>query len=177
MLASERGEGAGSKRMIRGEVGSLRSSLLWARRLGLVVCNEASKRIEIVLIFNQIRTYCDRVDNFTDCGFGKLFIMDGLQKKEILLITNETALLNDSRMYKRLVECDHLWIYMHASLSPMYVYSSAHPSYPSTPGRKQLPTWEVERNKTKLTTTKGSGGRNSTRMLKWYRYTSLSILY
>ena len=61
-----------------------------------------------MLIFNQIRTYCDRVDNFTDCGFGKLFIMDGLQKKEILLITNETALLNDSRMYKRLVECDHL---------------------------------------------------------------------
>jgi translation initiation factor 3 subunit H len=43
--------------------------------------NEAPKRIESLLISNQIRTYCDQVDKFTDGGFGKLFVMDGLQKK------------------------------------------------------------------------------------------------
>ena len=43
--------------------------------------NDAPKRIESLLISNQIRTYCDQVDKFTDGGFGKLFIMDGLQKK------------------------------------------------------------------------------------------------
>jgi len=43
--------------------------------------NEAPKRIESLLISNQIRNYCDQVDKFTDAGFGKLFVMDGLQKK------------------------------------------------------------------------------------------------
>uniref|UniRef100_A0A7S3PVY4 Eukaryotic translation initiation factor 3 subunit H n=1 Tax=Chaetoceros debilis TaxID=122233 RepID=A0A7S3PVY4_9STRA len=43
--------------------------------------SEAPKRLESLLISNQIRTYCDQVDKFTDGGFGKLFIAEGLQKK------------------------------------------------------------------------------------------------
>lgn len=43
--------------------------------------SEAPRRLESLLISNQIRNYCDQVDKFADGGFGKLFIMDGLQKK------------------------------------------------------------------------------------------------
>jgi translation initiation factor 3 subunit H len=43
--------------------------------------NEAPRRLESLLISNQIRTYCDQVDKFTDAGLGKLYVMDGLQKK------------------------------------------------------------------------------------------------
>lgn len=43
--------------------------------------NEAPKRLESLLITNQIKNYCDQVDKFTDGGFGKLFVMNGLQKK------------------------------------------------------------------------------------------------
>lgn len=43
--------------------------------------NEAPKRIDSLLISNQIRNYCDQVDKFTDGGLGKLFVMEGLQKK------------------------------------------------------------------------------------------------
>lgn len=42
---------------------------------------EAPKRLESLLITNQIRNYCDQVDKFADGGFGKLYIMNGLQKK------------------------------------------------------------------------------------------------
>mmetsp|Transcript_7495 Transcript_7495/g.8633 ORF Transcript_7495/g.8633 Transcript_7495/m.8633 type:complete len:347 (+) Transcript_7495:79-1119(+) len=43
--------------------------------------SEAPRRLESLLISNQIKNYCDQVDKFADGGFGKLFIMDGLQKK------------------------------------------------------------------------------------------------
>lgn len=43
--------------------------------------NEAPRRLESLLISNQIRNYCDQIDKFTDAGLGKLYIMDGLQKK------------------------------------------------------------------------------------------------
>lgn len=43
--------------------------------------SEAPKRLESLLLSNQIRNYCDQVDKFADGGFGKLFVMDGLQKK------------------------------------------------------------------------------------------------
>lgn len=39
--------------------------------------NEAPKRIDSLLISNQIRNYCDQVDKFTDGGLGKLFVMEG----------------------------------------------------------------------------------------------------
>lgn len=42
---------------------------------------EAPKRLESLLLSNQIRNYCDQVDKFADGGFGKLFVMEGLQKK------------------------------------------------------------------------------------------------
>ncbi len=44
--------------------------------------SEAPRRLESLLLSNQIRNYCDQVDKFADGGFGKLFVMDGLQKKE-----------------------------------------------------------------------------------------------
>jgi translation initiation factor 3 subunit H len=43
--------------------------------------SEAPRRIDSLLISNQIRNYCDQVDKFTDGGLGKLFVMEGLQKK------------------------------------------------------------------------------------------------
>jgi len=44
--------------------------------------SDAPKRLESLLLSNQIRNYCDQVDKFADGGFGKLFIMDGLQKNK-----------------------------------------------------------------------------------------------
>ena len=44
--------------------------------------SEAPKRLESLLLSNQIRNYCDQVDKFADGGFGKLFVMEGLQTKE-----------------------------------------------------------------------------------------------
>lgn len=43
--------------------------------------NDAPKRLESLLISNQIRNYCNQIDKFADGGFGKLFVMEGLQKK------------------------------------------------------------------------------------------------
>lgn len=43
--------------------------------------SDAPRRIDSLLISNQIRSYCEQVDKFTDSGFGKLFVVDGLQKK------------------------------------------------------------------------------------------------
>lgn len=45
--------------------------------------SEAPRRIDSLLISNQIRNYCDQVDKFTDGGLGKLFVMEGLQKKSM----------------------------------------------------------------------------------------------
>jgi len=42
--------------------------------------NDAPKRIESLLINNQIRSYCDQVGKFADNGFGKLFLTDGLHR-------------------------------------------------------------------------------------------------
>jgi translation initiation factor 3 subunit H len=43
---------------------------------------EAPKRMESLLMSNQIRTYCDQVEKFTGGGFGKLFLTSGLHKDE-----------------------------------------------------------------------------------------------
>lgn len=43
--------------------------------------SDAPKRMESLLISNQIRTYCDQVDKFTGSGFGKLFLAGGLHKE------------------------------------------------------------------------------------------------
>lgn len=40
--------------------------------------SEAPKRMESLLISNQIRTYCDQVEKFTGGGFGKLYLTKGL---------------------------------------------------------------------------------------------------
>mmetsp|Transcript_27241 Transcript_27241/g.54456 ORF Transcript_27241/g.54456 Transcript_27241/m.54456 type:complete len:342 (+) Transcript_27241:105-1130(+) len=42
---------------------------------------EAPKRMESLLMTNQIRTYCDQVEKFTGGGFGKLFLTGGLHKE------------------------------------------------------------------------------------------------
>jgi len=44
--------------------------------------NDAPKRMESLLIANQIRSYCDQVDRFTGAGFGKLFLAGGLHKEQ-----------------------------------------------------------------------------------------------
>ena len=41
----------------------------------------APKRMESLLISNQIRNYCDQVDTFAGAGFGKLFLAGGLHKE------------------------------------------------------------------------------------------------
>ena len=43
--------------------------------------SEAPRRLDSLLISNQIRSYCDQVDKFTDGGFGKLFLAEGLHKE------------------------------------------------------------------------------------------------
>jgi len=47
----------------------------WARE-------EAPKRMESLLMSNQIRTYCDQVEKFTGKGFGKLYLAKGLHEGE-----------------------------------------------------------------------------------------------
>lgn len=42
---------------------------------------DAPKRMESLLISNQIRTYCDQVDKFAGGGFSKLFLAGGLHKE------------------------------------------------------------------------------------------------
>jgi len=44
--------------------------------------NDAPKRMESLLISNQIRNYCDQVDKFAGGGFSKLFLAGGLHKEE-----------------------------------------------------------------------------------------------
>jgi translation initiation factor 3 subunit H len=43
---------------------------------------DAPRRMESLLITNQIRSYCDQVDKFAGGGFGKLFLASGLHKEE-----------------------------------------------------------------------------------------------
>jgi hypothetical protein len=43
---------------------------------------DAPKRLESLLIANQIRNYCDQMDKYAGTGFGKLFLAGGLQKEE-----------------------------------------------------------------------------------------------
>lgn len=43
--------------------------------------NDAPRRMESLLISNQIRTYCDQMDKFAGGGFGKLYLAGGLQNK------------------------------------------------------------------------------------------------
>lgn len=44
--------------------------------------DDAPRRLESLLISNQIKTYCDQVDQFADGGLGKLFVVDGLHREE-----------------------------------------------------------------------------------------------
>lgn len=43
---------------------------------------EAPRRMESLLISNQIRNYCNQVDKFAGGGFGKLFLAGGFHKEE-----------------------------------------------------------------------------------------------
>jgi len=43
---------------------------------------EAPKRMESLLVTNQIRNYCDQMDRFVGGGLGKLFLAGGLHKEE-----------------------------------------------------------------------------------------------
>ena len=42
---------------------------------------EAPKRLESLLVTNQIRNYCDQMDKFAGGGLGKLFLAGGLHKE------------------------------------------------------------------------------------------------
>lgn len=44
--------------------------------------SEAPKRMESLLVNNQIQNYCDQMDRFVDGGLGKLFLAGGLHKEE-----------------------------------------------------------------------------------------------
>jgi len=44
--------------------------------------NDAPKRMESLLMSNQIRSYCDQVEKFTGGGFGKLYLTKGLHEEE-----------------------------------------------------------------------------------------------
>eukprot|EP00565_Helicotheca_tamesis_P005295 CAMPEP_0185732288 /NCGR_PEP_ID=MMETSP1171-20130828/15630_1 /TAXON_ID=374046 /ORGANISM="Helicotheca tamensis, Strain CCMP826" /LENGTH=333 /DNA_ID=CAMNT_0028401735 /DNA_START=20 /DNA_END=1021 /DNA_ORIENTATION=+ len=44
--------------------------------------SDAPRRMESLLISNQIRSYCDQVDNVAGSGFGKLFLASGLHKEK-----------------------------------------------------------------------------------------------
>jgi translation initiation factor 3 subunit H len=43
---------------------------------------EAPKRMESLLLTNQIQTYCEQMDKFVEGGLGKLFLSGGLHKEE-----------------------------------------------------------------------------------------------
>jgi len=44
--------------------------------------SDAPRRMESLLITNQIRTYCNQIDKFAGGGLGKLFLAGGLHKDE-----------------------------------------------------------------------------------------------
>jgi translation initiation factor 3 subunit H len=44
--------------------------------------SEAPKRMESLLVTNQIRNYCDQMEKFTGGGLGKLFLAGGLHKEK-----------------------------------------------------------------------------------------------
>jgi translation initiation factor 3 subunit H len=44
--------------------------------------SDAPRRMESLLITNQIRSYCDQMDKFAGSGLGKLFLVGGLHKEE-----------------------------------------------------------------------------------------------
>lgn len=44
--------------------------------------NEAPRRMEALLVTNQIEEYCQQMDKFTSGGLGKLFLAGGLHKEE-----------------------------------------------------------------------------------------------
>jgi translation initiation factor 3 subunit H len=44
---------------------------------------DAPRRLESLLISNQIRSYCDQMDKFAGGGLGKLYLAGGLQKEKI----------------------------------------------------------------------------------------------
>merc|ERR1711957_901963 len=44
--------------------------------------DEAPRRLESLLISNQIRNYCDQVEKYAGSGFGKLFLAGGLHKED-----------------------------------------------------------------------------------------------
>ena len=43
--------------------------------------SDAPRRMESLLISNQIRSYCDQMDKFTSGGLSKLYLVDGLHKE------------------------------------------------------------------------------------------------
>lgn len=49
---------------------------------------DAPRRMESLLINNQIRSYCDQVDRFAGAGFGKLFVAGGVRKRDATTSTS-----------------------------------------------------------------------------------------
>jgi translation initiation factor 3 subunit H len=53
---------------------------------------EAPKRMESLLLSNQIRTYCHQIDRFTGDGLGKLYLAGGLQPHQSAAVNETTSL-------------------------------------------------------------------------------------
>jgi translation initiation factor 3 subunit H len=56
----------------------------WAR-------NDAPRRLESLLMTNQIKTYCDQVEKFAGGGFGKLYLTKGLHCEEKKLAESSSS--------------------------------------------------------------------------------------
>ena len=86
-LAAEQYKFQHYTRSLRGNVDSRSKGRKAKEELGLAIdggCkrNHAPKRMESLLMSNQIRTYCDQVEKFTGSGFGKLYLTKGLHNEE-----------------------------------------------------------------------------------------------
>ena len=53
--------------------------------------NEAPKRMESLLVNNQIQNYCDQMEKFTSGGLGKLFLAGGLHKDDSATTTPSSS--------------------------------------------------------------------------------------
>jgi translation initiation factor 3 subunit H len=53
--------------------------------------SDAPRRMESLLISNQIRAYCEQMDQFAGGGFGKLFLTGGLHKDDEKAVASGTA--------------------------------------------------------------------------------------
>lgn len=72
--------GSGDKRDWKNRRGRQQESMSAEERAESWLSGDAPRRLESLLISNQIRTYCDQMDKFAGGGLEKLYLVDGLHK-------------------------------------------------------------------------------------------------